>query len=119
MKSIHTRRLQPRSGAALSKSLAVMALVLAAGNVSAAEPADWSAIPATDMLLFYPGVSPLEWITKGTEHGGARALRKCETCVDCHSEEIADMGAKIVSGAKLEPTPISGKAPAIAVKVQA
>ena len=39
----------------------------------AAAPADWSSVAATDVTLFYPGVSPVEWITKGTEHGGARA----------------------------------------------
>ncbi len=61
----------------------------------------------------------MEWITKGTEHGGARALKKGETCADCHSEEAGDMGKKIVGGAKLEPSPIAGKAPFINARVQA
>ena len=38
----------------------------------------------------------------------ARALKKGETCADCHSDEAADMGKKIATGQKLEPTPIPG-----------
>ena len=103
----------------LLASAVAATLSLAAGSALAAAPADWSAVPATDITLFYPGVSPLEWITKGTEHGGARALKKGETCAGCHSEEAGDMGQKMASGAKLEPTPIAGKAPFIKTKVQA
>lgn len=93
-------------------------LACGAGFASAAAP-DWSKVDAKDITVFYPGVSPLEWIQKGTEHGGARALRKGETCADCHSDEAGDMGKKIVSGQKLEPHPIAGKAASIGVKVQA
>lgn len=94
--------------------------VLAFGTgVAVAGAPDWSKVDGKDIVLFYPGVSPLEWIQKGTEHGGARALRKGETCADCHSDEAADMGKKMASGQKLEPSPIAGKAPSIPVKVQA
>src|SRR5690606_3721307 len=95
------------------------ALALTAFNAMAAAPADWSAVPAVETGVFYPGVSPVEWITKGTEHGGARVLKKGETCAACHSEEIADMGEKMVSGKKIEPSPIAGKTAFIATKVQA
>jgi len=95
------------------------ALILAASAAQAAAPANWSAVPATEITLFYPGISAAEWITKGTEHGGARALKKGETCIECHSEEVANMGQLIASGQKLEPSPIAGKAPSIRVKVQA
>jgi hypothetical protein len=94
-------------------------LALGAGSALAAAPADWSKVAAKDITLFYPGVSPLEWIQKGTEHGGARALKKGETCADCHHEETADMGKKMASGQKIEPSPIAGKAAFIPVKVQA
>src|SRR5690554_1091267 len=93
--------------------------VLLTPAAQAAAPADWNAVPATEITLFYPGVAAVEWITKGTEHGGARALRKGETCADCHSDEARDMGQKIVSGQKLEPSPIAGKAPFINARVQA
>ena len=49
-------------------------LVLGAGGAGAAAPADWSKVAAKNITLFHPGVSPREWITKGTEHGGARGL---------------------------------------------
>jgi hypothetical protein len=64
-------------------------------------------------------VSPIEWITKGTEHGGARALKKGESCASCHHDEAVDMGKKMASGTKIEPTPIKGKAGSIPVNVQA
>jgi hypothetical protein len=95
-------------------------LACGASGAMAAPPADWSKVPSTSISLLYPGVSPIEWITKGTEHGGARGLlKKGETCVECHSEEVADMGKKMVSGQKIEPSPIPGKAAFIATKVQA
>lgn len=99
--------------------LAVAGALLTTPAIQAAPPADWSAVPATEITLFYPGVSAMEWITKGTEHGGARALRKGETCADCHSDEAADMGKKMASGQKLEPSPIANKAPFIESRVQA
>ncbi|MEZ5626400.1 MAG: ethylbenzene dehydrogenase-related protein, partial [Rhodocyclaceae bacterium] len=94
-------------------------LALGTGVASAAAPADWSKVAAKKITVFYPGVSPIEWITKGSDHGGARLLKKGETCVGCHEEELADMGQKMASGSKIEPTPIAGKAPAIPVNVQA
>lgn len=80
---------------------------------------DWGKVPAKAITVFYPGVSPIEWITKGTEHGGARALKKGESCASCHHEETADMGKKMASGQKIEPKPIKGKAGGIPVQVQA
>ena len=104
----------------MNKGLAIamgMAFV-AAGAAQAAAP-DWSKVPAKQITAFYPGASPMEWIMKGSEHGGARALKKGETCASCHNDEAADMGKKMVSGQKLEPTPPKGKAAAIPVSVQA
>lgn len=95
---------------------AVMAL---AGGTAAAAAPDWGKVQAKTITLFYPGVSPIEWVTKGTEHGGARALKKGESCASCHHDEAADMGKKIVSGQKIEPKPIAGKAGSIPVSVQA
>ena len=74
-------------------------LTLAAGTALAAP--DWSKVPSKTITVFYPGVSPIEWITKGTEHGGAKGLRKGETCAGCHDEETADMGVKMVTGQKI------------------
>ncbi|MCL4698400.1 MAG: hypothetical protein KJ023_15310, partial [Burkholderiaceae bacterium] len=100
--------------------LHLVALAAAAISTSAlAAPPDWGKVPAKAITAFYPGASPLEWITKGSEHGGARALRKGESCASCHHDEAADMGKKMATGQKLEPKPIKGKAAAIPVQVQA
>jgi hypothetical protein len=96
----------------------VLAAAASCGAVVAAEP-DWAKVPGKKITVFYPGVSPVEWILKGTEHGGARGMRKGETCAGCHEEEVADMGKKIASGQKIEPAPIANKAPSIPVTVQA
>ena len=98
--------------------IAVATALAAAGAAQAAAP-DWSKVPARQITAFYPGASPMEWIMKGSEHGGARALKKGETCASCHNDEAADMGKKMVSGQKIEPTPPKGKAAAIPVQVQA
>ena len=99
-------------------TLAASALACLLAPAHAAAP-DWAKVPAKTITVFYPGESPIEWITKGSEHGGARALRKGESCASCHHDEAADMGKKMASGQKLEPKPIKGKAGSIPVGVQA
>jgi len=98
-------------------SIAAM-LACGAGTALAAAP-DWGKVPSKKITVFYPGVSPIEWIVKGTEHGGAKGMKKGESCAACHDEEAADMGKKMVTGQKLEPNVIKGKAAAIPVTVQA
>lgn len=81
---------------------------------------DWSKVKQNNVTLFYPGQASFEWVQTGKDHGGARAfLKGGERCTTCHGQELKDMGAKIVSGEKLEPTPIPGKRGAIDMKMQA
>ncbi|MBK6678279.1 MAG: hypothetical protein IPJ52_04370 [Rhodocyclaceae bacterium] len=94
-------------------------LAAIAGSAFAAAPADWSKVPGRTVTVFYPGTSPMEWINKGTEHSGARGLREGDSCSACHEKELADMGNKMVTGQKLEPHVIKGKAGSIPVNVQA
>ncbi len=101
----------------ITASAVGLALALGAGGALAAP--DWSKVKGEKITVFYPGASPIEWITKGSEHGGARGLKKGEACVGCHDEETAEMGKKIASGQKNEPKPIKGKAGSIPVTVQA
>lgn len=94
----------------------------ATGAVSAAAASlsslDWSAAPAREVVLFYPGQSSMEWVL-GRKHGGKRAFKTGDRCFDCHDEEAADMGQRIVTGEKLEPNVIPGKRGSIPVSVQA
>jgi len=104
----------------MSKLFALCAIAAAvASSAALAAPPDWGKVPGKAITVFYPGASPMEWITKGSEHGGARALKKGESCASCHHDEAADMGKKMATGQKLEPRPIKGKAGSIPVQVQA
>lgn len=96
----------------------ILALLFSAPAIALAEP-DWNKVPSKTIRVFYPGVSSIEWVTKGSEHGGAKGLRKGESCASCHEEELNDIGKKIVSGSKNEPSPLKGKAASIAVGMQA
>lgn len=82
---------------------------------------DWANVPARDITLLYPGQASMEWLLTGKDHGGARPLKKGDRCFDCHDQEAADMGQRIVTGEKLEPsaTLIPGKRGSIPVSVQA
>lgn len=86
---------------------------------SATSKINWSGVEAKDVVLFFPGQASMEWVMKGSDHGGKRAFMTGDRCLDCHEDEEADIGEKIVSGKKVEPTPIPGKRGSIALKVQA
>ena len=80
-----------------------LGLVFTCNFGSALAAPDWSKVPSKKITVFYPGTAAIEWVTKGTDHGGAKALKKGESCAGCHDEEAADIGRKITSGEKLEP----------------
>ncbi len=80
---------------------------------------DWSAIEAREVTLFYPGQASMEWVLKGSDHGGKRAFTTGDRCFDCHEDEEVDIGDLIVSGEKVEPTPIPGKRGSIPVSIKA
>ncbi len=81
---------------------------------------DWTAAPATEVVLFYPGQASVEWVLTGSDHGGARAIKKInDRCAECHNGEQADMGKKMVTGEKAETMVIPGKRAAITMSVRA
>lgn len=84
----------------------------------AKSPINWAAAPAREITVFYPGQASMEWIL-GREHGGKRSFSKGDRCMDCHEEEAADIGQKIVTGEVLEDQLIPGKRGSIAVAVKA
>jgi hypothetical protein len=83
---------------------------LAIGPAWAAEsPAiDWSRVPDKTLTLFYPGQASNEWI-QSPLHKGAKETVRGQKCAKCHEGEEAKLGASLVKGGPLEPTPVAGK----------
>ena len=92
---------------------ATSAQSVAAGDV------DWSAIEVREVTLFYPGQASMEWVLKGSDHGGKRAFVKGDRCLECHEDEEVDIGDLIVVGDKAEETVIPEKRGSILVNIQA
>ncbi|WP_217424938.1 ethylbenzene dehydrogenase-related protein [Magnetospirillum sp. LM-5] len=110
-----TTRLLTTLGAAACALMLGIGPALAAGKTI-----DWAKLPEAKTTLFYPGQSSFEWIQNGPDHGGARSFtKKGEACSGCHAEEAADMGKKMVTGQKIEPSVIPGKRGHIPLKVKA
>jgi hypothetical protein len=96
------------------------AAVMAAGSAMAADPAtiDWSKIPAKNVKLFYPGQASYEWLHT-PEHKGNRAIAQSKPCLQCHEDNEAAMGKKLVQAGPQEATPVAGKNGVIDLAVQA
>ncbi len=94
-----------RSGAvAKTVASAVGIFVLALGSQAALAAPDWSKVAKRDINVFHAGVTPLEWITKKSDHSGTVGLRKGETCVGCHEEKgTLNLDFKRLAGKELEP----------------
>lgn len=106
-----------------NSSKAAAAVLLALSSVAAVHAQsggpDWGKVAKSEITLFYPGQASLQWVM-GKEHArGAKALAQGRSCVSCHEGEEAEKGDLLVSGKKLEPNPIAGKAGSIKVSVQA
>jgi len=123
MKRAEEREATEAAAAAAAQKAAASAAPASAGAQATGgpeSPIDWSGVEAKTVTLFYPGQASFEWALTGKDHGGARAFKKGgDRCSFCHLKEVKDMGAKIVSGEKVEPTPIPGKRAFIDVAVQA
>ena len=106
----------------MGRTLFAIGLAAIAGNTAAADPAtiDWTKVPASAVTLFYPGQSSYEWLRSDHKKGkGAKAVADGQACVRCHEGDEQAMGAAIVKGGPLEPTPVRGKQGHIDLKVQA
>ncbi len=103
----------------VTPAAAAPAAAPAAKAASGGSDIDWSAIEAREVTLFYPGQASMEWVLKGSDHGGKRAFNTGDRCFDCHEDEEVDIGDLIVSGEKVEPTPIPGKRGSILVNIKA
>jgi hypothetical protein len=106
----------------MNRILAAAGIAVIAVPATAADPAtiDWTKVPSTAVTLFYPGQSSYEWLRKDHRKGkGAKATADGQACVRCHDGDEKAMGAAIVQGGPLEPTPVKGKQGHIDLKVQA
>jgi len=125
-KEAEQKRIDDAVAAALADVAAKQAdtsSVIASGPEAAPQTGlgvDWGDVPSREITIFYPGETSMEWVMTGKDHGGARPfLKGGDRCTTCHDKETADMGKKMVTGEKAEPTPIPGKRGSIPVNVQA
>jgi len=113
------RPITPKWLAASAKPVKEPVAMAAAPAVASSSPVDWSAIPAYEVTLFYPGQASLEWLLNDRNHDGAQSLKEGDRCLDCHLGGEADVGELVVSGEKLESNPIPGKRSSIVMNVHA
>lgn len=82
----------------------VITPLLVLGSSLAIAAPDWSNIPKRDIHVFHPGVTPIEWIMKKSDHSGRTGLTKGETCVGCHEEKGGlNFNSKRLVGKEIEP----------------
>jgi cytochrome c-type protein NapC len=79
---------------------------------------DWGSVPASEVVLLYPGQSSWEWNLTESSHSGGPKIRQGKPCYSCHKDEEEKIGSIIVSGEKLEPKPVN-RPPTIPLTVQA
>ncbi|MCF8151255.1 MAG: hypothetical protein K9K30_11690 [Burkholderiaceae bacterium] len=91
----------------MSKSIVATALtgiVFAVASQAVLASPDWSKVPKRDIHVFHAGVTPIEWVTKKSDHSGSAGMRKGETCAGCHEEKGAlNFDFKRLAGKELEP----------------
>ena len=88
------------------KRIALYAAIatLAAGTQVASAAPDWGKVAKRDVNVFHTAVSPIEWVTKKSEHSGSTGLRKGETCIGCHEEKgTLNVDLKRLASKDLEP----------------
>lgn len=85
-------------------SAAVLVSLFAFGSQIAQAAPDWSKVAKRDVAVFHAGVTPIEWITKKSEHSGTTGLKKGESCVGCHEEKGGlNFNMKRMASKELEP----------------
>ena len=59
--------------------------------------------------MFYPGQSSYEWLLSEAHKEGFQRMPKGVDCFFCHEDDEEEMGAHLVKGGPLEPSPVEGK----------
>lgn len=85
-------------------STLLLGSVLALGSQAVCAAPDWGKVPKRDIHVFHPGVTPIEWILKKSDHSGTAGIKKGETCVGCHEEKGSlNFNFKRLADKELEP----------------
>ena len=120
-------------------SLKILALLCFAAFLLSVSPSasrgadpNWSAIPATDILLVYPGVASWEFLLSDDHRLGGRAIKRGQKkdCRHCHLSRAGELDMKVDeiaagtanmkrSHKPFEPKPIPGKPGTLHAKVKA
>nr|WP_246481040.1 ethylbenzene dehydrogenase-related protein [Motiliproteus sediminis] len=84
-----------------------------------AQAVDWGSVPATEVGLFFPGQTSLEWIYGKRDHdGAARYQKRKKTCQGCHDGDQPEYGKNIVTGGDTEADPLGGRRGYVPMQVQ-
>jgi hypothetical protein len=79
-------------------------LMLAVCAQGALAAPDWSKVPKREINVFHAGVTPIEWLTKKSDHSGTAGMKKGETCIGCHEEKgTINLNWKRLADKELEP----------------
>lgn len=85
-------------------STLLLGTLLAMGSQVVLAAPDWAKVPKRDVNVFHPGVTPIEWVGKKSDHSGTAGLKKGETCVGCHEEKgTLNFNFKRLADKELEP----------------
>ncbi len=91
----------------MKKSNAFLMILGAActfGSQLAIAAPDWGKVPKREVNVFHPGVTPIEWVVKKSDHSGTAGMKKGETCIGCHEEKgTLNFDFKRLAGKDLEP----------------
>lgn len=88
----------------LTVSVMLGSLLTLGSQAALAAAPDWSNVPKRDVQVFHPGVTPIEWTDKKSDHSGTAGSKKGETCVGCHEEKgTLNLNFKRLASSELEP----------------
>ena len=82
----------------------LLGTLLTLGSQFAMAAPDWGKVPKRDIHVFHPGVTPIEWMVKKSDHSGTAGMKKGETCIGCHEEKgTLNFDFKRLASKELEP----------------
>ncbi|PKO38147.1 MAG: hypothetical protein CVU33_09775 [Betaproteobacteria bacterium HGW-Betaproteobacteria-6] len=88
----------------LNASLVTLGVVFVTGALPAYAAPDWDKIPKREVHVFFPGVTPIEWLMNKAEHSGRSGISKGESCAGCHEEKgMLSLDLKRLGSTELEP----------------